>query len=72
MRKAFSRQRRLDCQAIGEVQLNLECRHELIPVLKAVQHLYSRAELRDRVLELIAQDINQEVTVHASLTSAGG
>lgn len=60
MRKAFSRQRRLDCQAIGEVQLNLKCRHELIPVLKAVQHLYSRAELRDCMLELIAQDVNQE------------
>lgn len=60
MRKAFSRQRRLDCQAIGEVQLNLECRHELIPILKSLEHLYSRAELRDRVLQLIAQDVNQE------------
>lgn len=60
MRKAFSRQRRLDCQAIDKVQLNLECRHELIPILKSLEHLYSRAELRDRVLQLIAQDVNQE------------
>ncbi len=60
MRKSFSQQQRLDCPSIGEVELNLECRHELIPILKALQHVYSRPEVRDRILELIAQDINQD------------
>ena len=44
MRKAFSQQRRLDCRGIADVQLNLECRHESIPILKALQQyprLYS-------------------------------
>lgn len=60
MRKPFSQQQRLDCPSIGEVELNLACRHELIPILQALQHVYSRPELRDRILELIAQDINQD------------
>jgi len=60
MRKSFSQQQRLDCPSIGEVELNLECRHELIPILKALQHVYSRPEIRDRILDLIAQDINQD------------
>lgn len=58
MRIAFSQQARLDCSPIGAVQLNLECRHEIVPILKALQHIYSRKELRDQVLELIQQDIN--------------
>ncbi len=60
MRKAFSRQQRLDCPSIGEVELNLECRHELIPVLMALRHIYSRPEVRDRILGLIAQDVNKD------------
>ena len=58
MRKAFSQQRRLDCRGIDDVQLNLECRHESIPILKALQHVYSRPEVRDHLLHLIAQDVN--------------
>lgn len=60
MRKAFSQQRRLDCRGIADVQLNLECRHESIPILKALQHVYSRSEVRDHVLQLIARDVNQD------------
>jgi IS5 family transposase len=59
MRKSFSQQRRLDCPAIGDVPLNLECRCEIIPILKALQHIYSHAELRRRLLEMIALDINR-------------
>ena len=59
MRKAFSQQRRLDCRGIDDVQLNLECRHESIAILKALQHVYSRPEVRDHLLHLIAQDVNQ-------------
>ena len=60
MRKAFSGQQRLDCQGVLGVQLNLECRDEIIPILRALQQVYSRPELRDQILNLIAQDVNQD------------
>lgn len=60
MRKAFARQQRFDCPNIGQVELNLECRHELIPILIALRHIYSCPEVRDRILDLIGQDVNQD------------
>ena len=60
MRRAFSHQRRLDCRTVLNVELNLNCRHEIIPILKALQHIYARGELRDQILELIAQDVNKD------------
>jgi hypothetical protein len=57
MRKAFSRQRRLDCESIPNVELNLHCRHELIPILKALQQVYSQSSARDAILDLIARDV---------------
>ena len=60
MRQAYSQQLRLDCQAVPNVKLNLNCRHELIPVLRALQHVYQHAELRDQVLALVAQDVNRD------------
>ncbi|MEK6237478.1 MAG: hypothetical protein N2C14_22425 [Planctomycetales bacterium] len=58
MRKAFDNQRRLDCRTVLTVSLNLKCRDELIPVLRGLQHLYSQPQLRDGILELVAQDVN--------------
>src|SRR4051812_843138 len=60
MRKAFSSQQRLDCRGVYGVQLNLECRDEIIPVLRALQHVYSQPELREELLGLIAADVNQD------------
>lgn len=60
MRKAISLQRRLDGPLIGEVVLNFECRSEIIPILRALQHLYSCPELRDKVLALVAGDVNRD------------
>lgn len=60
MRKAFSPQRRLDCPTIPDVQLNLESRHELVPILRALQHLYSQPELCERLLALVAQDVHRD------------
>ena len=39
-------EQRLDCLPISEVKLNLECRDEIIPILRALQHIYGDAELR--------------------------
>lgn len=57
MRKAFARQRRFDCSAIENIQLNLECRDEMIPILRALQEIYSQPQLRDSVLKLIEDDV---------------
>jgi IS5 family transposase len=58
MRKAFDPQRRLDCPSIPNVRLNLNCRTEIIPILRALQHIYSRPQVRDSILRAIARDVN--------------
>ena len=60
MRKPFSQQQRLDCDAINNVNLNLNCRDEIIPILAALQHIYSTPAVRDEILRLIAADVNQD------------
>jgi hypothetical protein len=42
---------RLDCTPITAVYLNLNCRDEIIPILRALQHLYEDVPLRRKVLE---------------------
>ena len=59
MRKAFSPQQRLDCCTIPEVELNLNCRDEIIPILAGLQHIYSQPRLRDEILGLVARDVNE-------------
>lgn len=49
---------RLDCVPISEVRLNLDCRDEIIPILRALQHLYEEAALRREVLALVRRDVN--------------
>jgi len=58
MRKAFDRQRRLDCPPVTKVSLNLNCRNETIPILRALQHIYSTPKVRDAILGAIARDVN--------------
>jgi hypothetical protein len=48
----------LDCLPIGEVSLNLDCRDEIIPILRALQHLYADAPLRRQLLALVGKDVN--------------
>jgi transposase, IS5 family len=58
MRRPFDPQLRLDCPGVTDVRLNTECRDEIIPILRALQHIYSQPELRDELLEAVAQDVN--------------
>lgn len=60
MRKAMEPQRRLDCESIVNVCLNLECRDEIIPILRSLQQIYSRPSLRHQILELVSQDVNPD------------
>jgi transposase, IS5 family len=62
MRKAFSDQRRLDCRGVLGVELNLNCRDEIVPILRAIQHVYQQSKLRTQILDLIAQDVNQDAS----------
>jgi hypothetical protein len=59
MRKPFSSQTRFDCQTIPEVELNLKCRDEIIPILRGLQHVYGQPNVRDEILHRVAQDVNE-------------
>ena len=58
MRVATVSQRRLDCTPVNQIQLNTHCRHEMVPFLRSLQHIYSHPKLRDQILELVANDVN--------------
>ena len=58
MRRAFDPQLRLDCPPVPEVSLNTQCRDEIIPILRALQHLYSDAHQRSTILTLVGKDVN--------------
>jgi len=60
MRKHYEKQRRFDSTPIAELMLNYECRDEVIPVLAGLQHIYTCSSLRNKVVRLVAQDINED------------
>lgn len=60
MRLAFPEQPRLDCPSVAAVPLNLNCRDEIIPILRALQHLYEQTQVRRELLELIGKDVNPD------------
>ena len=60
VRKHYQAQYRFDSSPIANVQLNLECRDEIIPILFGLQHLYTNAKLRTKVVQLVACDLNED------------
>ncbi len=60
MRKSYSEQPRLDCSPVSLVELNLDCRDEIIPILFALQHIYGDCAARKEVMQLIADDVNTD------------
>jgi transposase, IS5 family len=52
-------QDRLDCLPITLVKLNLGCRDEIIPILRALQHLYENVPARRELLRLVGKDVNK-------------
>lgn len=58
MRKAHCTQARLDCDAVALLELNLQCRDEIIPILFALKHIYLQPQLRAEILQLVAGDVN--------------
>lgn len=58
MRQAFNSELRLGYFPIDEVELNVNCRDEIIPILRALQHVYKDAKLRREIVALVAEDVN--------------
>jgi len=58
MRVAFPEQPRLDCPPVDAVPLNVNCRDEIIPILRALQHVYGQVQLRREILDLVGKDVN--------------
>jgi transposase, IS5 family len=59
MRLAYHEQPRLDCPAVDHVELNLNCRDEIVPILRALQHVYGNEQLRRELLDLVGKDVNR-------------
>lgn len=60
MRIAYNDQRRFDTSPIGQVDLNYECRDEIVPILAALQYVFNQPELRSAITAIVAEDINSE------------
>jgi IS5 family transposase len=58
MRKAMERQQRLGGVSVAEVELNTACRDEIIPILCALQHIYSQPAVRDEIVRAVAADVS--------------
>ena len=53
MRRRFSIQGRLDGCSIAILQLNVEGRDEIIPILSALQYVFSENKLRSKLVDLV-------------------
>ena len=60
MRKGYSTQLRLDSLPIDQVPLNLACRSRIVPILRAVQQVYSKADVTAAIMKLIEADVNAD------------
>ena len=59
MRKHYDNQRRFDVTPIASLKLNYDCRDEMIPVLAGLQYVYNCPALRNKVVRLVAADVNR-------------
>jgi len=59
MRKRFKEQPTFDCPTPAQVSLNLECRDEIVPILRGLQHIYSDFQVRNSILALVGKDVNR-------------
>ncbi len=57
MRISHQQQQYLGCPSVTQVDLNANCRDRMIPILRALQHLYSQPQLRQQALDLVEEDV---------------
>ena len=60
MRKSHETQQRFGSCPISDLQLNLNGRDEIIPILAALQHTFIQPKLRAKLCRLVANDLNTE------------
>ena len=58
MRVPYNPQPGLSSTPILQVQLNTNCRDEIIPILKALQQIYGSPQLRQDILDAVGEDVN--------------
>lgn len=64
MRIPYRNQQYLGCPTVTQVTLNTNCRDRMIPILRALQHIYARPSLRRQALDLIAVDVVGDTDPH--------
>lgn len=58
MRRAFDANLRFGGTPIESLPLDLDCRSPIVPVLRALQHVYGQPALRDAILAQVKADVN--------------
>lgn len=61
MRISHQPQLQLDVTPIAEIELDIECRDRMIPILRGLQHLYAQPEWRKQALKFVAEDVLGDV-----------
>jgi IS5 family transposase len=57
MRKPFERQIAIGTVPMRQISFDIYCRHELVPILMALKHIYSHKPVFDEILDLIKNDV---------------
>jgi len=57
MRLRFEQQLKFGITPISEVELNLKSRHGLVPVLRALQYVFTTKELNEAIFEILEADV---------------
>ena len=57
MRQATILQMKLDAPAIGNIEFDLNSRHEMEPILMALKHIYEKPSVLKKILDRLAKDI---------------
>ena len=57
MRKSFEPQMTIGTVPMPKISFDIYCRHELVPILMALKHIYSCEPALDEILDLIKNDV---------------
>lgn len=57
MRKPFEPQMTIGTVPMSKISFDIYCRHELVPILMALKHIYSCEPALDEILDLIKNDV---------------
>ena len=57
MRQPYKKQMTIGSIGIREIEFDLNCRHEIIPILVGLQRIYTKPKLLDQILEMIKKDV---------------